>query len=25
MGHDLPLDLFPTFVDAIDRTARRAD
>jgi pimeloyl-ACP methyl ester carboxylesterase len=24
MGHDLPLDLFPTFVDAIDRTARRA-
>ena len=25
MGHDLPVDLFPMFVDAIDRTARRAD
>lgn len=24
MGHDLPVDLFPMFVDAIDRTARRA-
>jgi pimeloyl-ACP methyl ester carboxylesterase len=24
MGHDLPLELFETFVDAIDRTARRA-
>jgi pimeloyl-ACP methyl ester carboxylesterase len=23
MGHDLPPELFPTFVDAIDRTARR--
>jgi pimeloyl-ACP methyl ester carboxylesterase len=25
MGHDLPRELFPTFVEAIDRTARRAD
>jgi pimeloyl-ACP methyl ester carboxylesterase len=24
MGHDLPPELFATFVDAIDRTARRA-
>ena len=24
MGHDLPADLYPTFVDAIDRTIRRA-
>jgi pimeloyl-ACP methyl ester carboxylesterase len=24
MGHDLPVELFPTFVEAIVRTARRA-
>jgi len=24
MGHDLPADLYPTFVDAIDRTVRRS-